>query len=109
MKFVPSYVKAKVLTHDPGAADPARTGQPHQPRHLHRICWICTTPRHGSFGMRGDPRADAGAGRGLRLGGRARRADEFFERLGSPVKRLELLPGFYHDVYHEEDAARPLR
>ena len=33
----------------------------------------------------------------------------FFERLGSPVKHLEVLPGFYHDVYHEADATRPLR
>ncbi len=34
---------------------------------------------------------------------------KFFERLGSPVKHLEVLRGSYHDVYHETDAARPLR
>ncbi len=34
---------------------------------------------------------------------------KFFERLGSPVKHLEMLPGYYHDVYHEADAARPLQ
>jgi hypothetical protein len=33
----------------------------------------------------------------------------FFDRLGSSVKKFELLPGYYHDIYHERDAARPLR
>jgi alpha-beta hydrolase superfamily lysophospholipase/SAM-dependent methyltransferase len=27
----------------------------------------------------------------------------FFERLSSPVKRLEVLPGFYHAIFHEKD------
>jgi alpha-beta hydrolase superfamily lysophospholipase/SAM-dependent methyltransferase len=27
---------------------------------------------------------------------------EFFRKLGSPVKQMEVLPGFYHAVFHEE-------
>ena len=28
---------------------------------------------------------------------------EFFDRLGSPVKHIENLPGFYHAIFHEKD------
>ncbi|MFL6280789.1 MAG: class I SAM-dependent methyltransferase family protein, partial [Vicinamibacterales bacterium] len=38
-----------------------------------------------------------------------RRAQKkFFEKLGTPVKHLEVLNHYYHDIYHERDAARPL-
>jgi alpha-beta hydrolase superfamily lysophospholipase/SAM-dependent methyltransferase len=30
----------------------------------------------------------------------------FFKRLGSPVKRLEPLPGFYHAIFHEKERRR---
>jgi len=33
---------------------------------------------------------------------------EFFRRLGSPVKHIEEYPGFYHDLLHESERARPL-
>jgi hypothetical protein len=26
-----------------------------------------------------------------------------------PVKQMEVLPGYYHDIYHETEADRPLR
>lgn len=29
--------------------------------------------------------------------------DEFFDRLSSPIKQLEMLPGFHHAVFHEKD------
>jgi ubiquinone/menaquinone biosynthesis C-methylase UbiE len=28
---------------------------------------------------------------------------EFFERLGSPIKRMKVFPGMYHDLLHEKD------
>lgn len=28
---------------------------------------------------------------------------EFFEKLSSPVKKMEVLPGFYHSLFHEKD------
>jgi alpha-beta hydrolase superfamily lysophospholipase/SAM-dependent methyltransferase len=31
--------------------------------------------------------------------------EEFFENLSSPVKRMEVLPGFYHAIFHEKDRA----
>jgi alpha-beta hydrolase superfamily lysophospholipase/SAM-dependent methyltransferase len=36
----------------------------------------------------------------------------FFERLSSPVKRMQVLPGFYHAVFHEKErhrAVAPIR
>ena len=27
----------------------------------------------------------------------------FFERLGSPIKRMKVFPGMYHDLLHEKD------
>ncbi len=29
--------------------------------------------------------------------------DRFFDRLSSPIKQLEMLPGFHHAVFHEKD------
>jgi alpha-beta hydrolase superfamily lysophospholipase/SAM-dependent methyltransferase len=29
--------------------------------------------------------------------------DKFFDRLSSPIKQLEMLPGFHHAVFHEKD------
>ena len=34
---------------------------------------------------------------------------QFYVALGSCVKRLDHLPGFYHDIYHERDRATPLK
>ena len=30
---------------------------------------------------------------------------KFFDRLSSPVKRIEILPGFYHAIFHEKEPA----
>jgi alpha-beta hydrolase superfamily lysophospholipase/SAM-dependent methyltransferase len=32
----------------------------------------------------------------------------FFERLGSPVKEMEVYPGFHHALFHETDRDRPI-
>jgi alpha-beta hydrolase superfamily lysophospholipase/SAM-dependent methyltransferase len=30
-------------------------------------------------------------------------AEKFFQRLSSPIKRMETLPGFYHAIFHEQN------
>ena len=33
----------------------------------------------------------------------------FFERLGAPTKRVEVLKGFYHSIFHEENRSLPIQ
>ena len=104
MKFVPSYVKARVLTHDP--AQRVRHEQDSLISHGISSQGPARSARHrhaADSGRRGDPRAHARARRRAPTGSSSAAAQmQFFERLGSPVKHLEMLPGYYHDVYHEQ-------
>ena len=110
MKFVPSYVKAQVLTHDP-----AQRIRHHQDSLIsHAISTRILLDLHDTATRL---IRDAAAIRVPTLMlvagsdwvvGRAAQM-KFFQRLGSPVKHLELLRGFYHDVYHEQHAERPLQ
>ena len=109
MEFVPSYVKARVLTHDP--AQRIRHEQDSLISHtistrvLIDLQDTATRVIQDAAAIR-VPALVLMAGSDWVVGRRAQR--EFFERLGSPVKRLEALPGYYHDIYHETNAARPL-
>ena len=109
MKFVPSYVKARVLTHDP--AQRIRHEQDSLISHaistriLIDLHDTATRLIQDAAAIR-VPTLVLTAGSDWVVERRAQK--KFFERLGSAVKHLELLPGYYHDIYHEADAARPL-
>src|SRR5712691_8746707 len=110
MRFVPSYVKAKVLTHDPAQ----RIKHEQDTLITHAISTRILVDLHDTATRLIQ---DAAAIRVPVLVLAAgtdwvveKAAEEtFFDRLGSSVKKFELLPGYYHDIYHERDAARPLR
>ena len=111
MKFVPSYVKARVLTHDPAQRIRHEQDTLISHAHLHQSPARSARHRHAADpGRRGDTRSHAlmlVAGSDWVVEPAAQM--QFFERLGSPVKHLEMLHGYYHDVYHEQDAERPLQ
>ena len=110
MKVVPSYVKARVLTHDP--AQRMRHEQDRLISHgistrvLIDLHDTATRLMQDAAAIR-VPTLVLVAGSDWVVKRSAQR--RFFDRLGSPVKQLEMLPGFYHDVYHEANAVRPLR
>jgi alpha-beta hydrolase superfamily lysophospholipase len=110
MPVVPSYVKASVLTHD----DEQRREHEKDELITHSIS---TRVLIDLFDTATRLIEDAGAidtptlvlTSGSDWVTQSKAAERFFERLGSPVKVIERLPGFYHDIYHETDRARPLR
>jgi alpha-beta hydrolase superfamily lysophospholipase len=109
MKSVRSYVKARVLTHDP--AQRIRHEQDRLISHaistriLIDLHDTATRLIRDAAAIR-VPALVLMAGSDWVVERRAQR--KFFEGLGSPIKHLELLRGYYHDVYHETDSARPL-
>lgn len=107
--FVNSYVKAKLLTHDPAKiasydADPLITR-----------C-IAVNLLVDLFDAGRKLVADAAAitvptlvltsGADWVVDREIQR--EFFERLGSPVKEMHVYPGFFHDTFNEKDNHLPL-
>lgn len=109
MRTVPSYVKARVLTHDPEEirrynADALITHS------------ISSRVLIDLFDTARRVTEDAGTIRTptLMLVGAKDWVVEiaaerrFFDRLGSSVKRFDLLPGMYHDVFHEKDRSLAL-
>ena len=110
MRMVPSYVKARVLTHDAGQ----RRRHEQDPLISHAISTRVLLDLHDTATRLIQdaaairvPTLVLAAGSDWVVSRSVQR--KFFERLGSPVKHLEVLRGSYHDVYHETDAARPLR
>lgn len=108
MKFVPSYVQAKVLTHDPQqikkyAEDKLIT---------HSIAVNILLDLHDTATRMME---DAGtiqiptllltAGADWVVSLSAERC--FFERLGSTQKEIEHYPAFYHAIFHEQDRHLP--
>lgn len=102
--FVNSYVKARLLTHDPEriasyAADPLIA----RPIAVHILLALYETAERIV--------ADAGAivaPTQLLISGadwvvRTAPQHEFFARLGSPVKEKHVLPGFFHDTLGEKE------
>lgn len=107
--FVNSYVKAKLLTHDPAKiasydADPLITRR------------IAVNLLVDLFDAGRKLVADAAAitvptlvltsGADWVVDRDIQR--EFFERLGSPVKEMHVYPGFFHDTFNERDNHLPL-
>jgi len=102
--YVKSYVKAKMLTHDPAQA----AAYAADPMIFRQIAVNILLDLHDTSTRL---MADAGAitvptlmltaGADWVVKPSAQR--KFFEGLSSPVKRMENLPGFYHAVFHEKD------
>ena len=104
---VKSYVKARMLTHDPVQA----AIYENDPLIFHRIAVNILIDLHDA-GAR--LIADAGAihvptlllaaGRDWVVDLEAQR--EFFQGLSSPVKRMHVFPAMYHSIFHEKDRAQ---
>jgi hypothetical protein len=110
MNSVPSYVKARVLTHDPAQ----RLRHERDDLITHSISTRVLIDLHDTATRL---IADAAAIRvpmlvlvaGSDWVVKRSAQKRFFDRLGSPVKHLESLPGSFHDIYHEATASRPLQ
>ncbi len=108
--FVNSYVKAKLLTHDPAKIESYNT----DPLITRRIAVNLLVDL---FDAGRKLVADAAAitvptliltsGADWVVDQDTQR--QFFERLGSPVKEMHLYPGFFHDTFNERDNHLPLR
>jgi len=107
--FIKSYVKSKMLTHDPEMAreydaDPLISRQ------------IAVNILIDLYDTSTRLLADAGAIRvpTLVLGAgsdwvvRLSAEKEFVRRLGAPVKAIEVYDGFFHAVFHEKERAKPI-
>ncbi|PYJ01468.1 MAG: hypothetical protein DME25_18060, partial [Verrucomicrobia bacterium] len=100
--YVKSYVKAKMLTHD---AEQARHYQADE-RIFRQIAvnilldlYDTSTRLLADAGAIHTPTLMLGAGADWVVRLSAQR--EFFERLSSPVKEMEVFPALYHGVFHE--------
>lgn len=110
MTTVPSYVKARVLTHDPVQQ------ASHERDELisHAISTRVLIDLHDTATRLIEDAAAIRVPTVVLLAGsdwvvKQSAQKRFFDRLGSPVKHLERLPGSYHDVYHELNADRALQ
>jgi alpha-beta hydrolase superfamily lysophospholipase/SAM-dependent methyltransferase len=107
--YVKSYVKARVLTHDPAQAE-AYNADPMIFRQIADNVLIdlydLSTRLLEDAGAIHAPTLVIAAGSDWVVDVSAQRT--FFERLSSPVKQFELLPGFYHAIFHERDRLLPI-
>src|SRR6266513_4060087 len=101
-RFVKSYVKSKMLTRDRGQA--ARYDC--DPLIFRKIAVNVMRDRHDTakrvvadVGALRTPTLMIGAGKDWVVSLKAQR--EFFDRLSSQEKRLEVFPGAYHAIFHE--------
>jgi alpha-beta hydrolase superfamily lysophospholipase/SAM-dependent methyltransferase len=102
--YVKSYVKARVLTHDREEAERYNV----DPLIFRQIAvnilldlFDTSTRLLADAGAITVPTLMLAAGSDWVVKLSAQR--KFFERLSSPVKRMEVFPGFYHAVFHEKD------
>ncbi|OGQ79919.1 MAG: hypothetical protein A3F90_01290 [Deltaproteobacteria bacterium RIFCSPLOWO2_12_FULL_60_19] len=109
LKVVPSYVKAKVLTHDPDQIQKYNE----DPKITKSISTNILLDAHDTSAR---IIADAGAIRvpTLLLGAgsdwvvKLSSQKKFFERLSSSIKEMKVYPSFYHAVFHEKDRHLPI-
>lgn len=104
---VKSYVKAKMLTHDPEqaaayAADPLIFPQ----ISVKMLLDLFDTSQRlvADAGAIVVPTLVISAGADWVVNNATQRL--FFERLSSPVKRFEEMPGFHHAIFHEKERAK---
>jgi len=104
-----SYVRPTMLTHDSEEARARAEDTLISPRISVRVLTSLyeTAERviEGAEGIR-TPVLVLGAGNDWVVHRRAQA--RFFKRLGSPCKAMKVLPGFYHEVFHERDRALPI-
>jgi alpha-beta hydrolase superfamily lysophospholipase/SAM-dependent methyltransferase len=105
--YVKSYVRPAMLTHDPEQAEAYRQDELISPQiavnmllDLHDT----STRLLADAGAITVPTLVLVAGSDWVVKGSAQRS--FFDRLSSPVKELEVLPGLRHAVFHEKGRAR---
>jgi len=103
-RFVRSYVKSKMLTHDREQAalydsDPLIFRQ----IAVNLLIDLHDTAKRlvADAGAIHTPALIIGAGRDYIVGLNAQR--KFFDRLSSSIKRMEVLPGTYHAIFHEKN------
>jgi len=101
--YVKSYVKAKMLTHDPEQAMAYQA----DPLIFRQIAvnvlldlYDTSTRLMADAAAIGAPTLMLAAGSDWVVENGAQR--KFFDRLSSPLKRFEVLPGFHHAIFHEK-------
>ena len=102
--FVKSYVKAKMLTHDREQAERYEDDPLIFPQISVRMLldlYDTSTRLLADAAAITVPTLMLLAGSDWVVRVSAQR--EFFEKLSSPTKRIEMLPGFYHAIFHERD------
>lgn len=102
--YVKSYVKARMLTHDPAEAERYDS----DPLIFRQIAINMLLDLHDAStrllddaGAITAPLLVLAAGSDWVVKNSAQR--QFVERVSSPVKRFEVLPGFSHAIFHEKD------
>jgi alpha-beta hydrolase superfamily lysophospholipase/SAM-dependent methyltransferase len=102
--FVKSYVKAKLLTHDPAEAE----SYERDPAIFRQIAVNMLLDLHDTStrlladaGAIRTPTLVIGAGRDWIV--RLDAQQQFFDRLSSAVKTMRVFPGFFHAIFHERD------
>ena len=107
--FVKSYVKAKLLTHDPAEAE----SYERDPAIFRQIAVNVlldlndtSTRLLADAGAIRTPTLMIGAGRDWIV--RLDAQQQFFDRLSSPVKTMRVFPGFFHAIFHERDRRVPI-
>jgi len=107
--YVRSYVKARMLTHDPEQAD-LYTRDPLISRAIAVNILIdlhdTSTRLMADAGSIRTPvlLLAAGSDRVVKLSAQRR----FFQGVASPLKEIQVYPGFYHDIFHEVDRDLPI-
>lgn len=102
--IVKSYVKARVLTHDPMQA----AGYQVDSMIFRQIAvnilldlYDTSTRLIADAGAITVPTLILAAGKDWVV--KVSAQEKFFRHLSSPIKKLEVLPGFYHAIFHEKD------
>src|SRR5207253_8997980 len=102
--YVKSYVKARMLTHDPVEAERYHA----DPLIFRQIAvnilldlYDTSTRLLADAGAITVPTLMLAAGADWVV--KVSAQQQFFDRLSSPVKQMEVLPGFYHALFHEKD------
>lgn len=107
--FVKSYVKARMLTHDPAQAE-AYDADPLIFRQIADNILLdlqdLSTRLLADAGAVHVPTLVMAAGSDWVVDVSAQR--RFFERLSSSIKQFEVLPGFHHAIFHERDRLLPI-
>jgi alpha-beta hydrolase superfamily lysophospholipase len=108
--YVKSYVKAKMLTHDPEqAASYSADSMIFRQIAVNILLDLHDTSTRllADAGAIQTPTLMLGAGSDWVVRLSAQR--KFFERLSSPAKQMEVYPGFYHAIFHERGREQVVR